>query len=82
MVNETYQDANGEPKSFYYVHYDCTTGFPTGCEPYGNGVSIVVVGITTHQGERESRSQGEGRQVVNAFTKNTKVCECKEPRIF
>ena len=25
---------------------------------------VVVVGITTHQGERESRSQGEGAQVL------------------
>jgi hypothetical protein len=27
-------------------------------------VPVVVVGVTTHQGERESRSQGEGAQVL------------------
>lgn len=36
-----------------YVTYDCTTGLPKGRESYGNGVSIVVVGVTTHQGGRE-----------------------------
>ena len=25
---------------------------------------VVVVGVTTHQGERESRSQGQGAQVL------------------
>ena len=33
-------------------------------ESYGNGVLIVVVGVTLHQGERESRSQGEVEQVI------------------
>jgi hypothetical protein len=35
-----------------------------GREPYGDGVPIVVVGVTSHQGDRESRSQGEGAQVI------------------
>lgn len=35
---------------------------PAGREPYGNGVLVVVVGVTPHRGERESRSQGEGEQ--------------------
>jgi hypothetical protein len=35
---------------------------PTGREPYGDGVPVVVVGVTSHRGERESRSQGEGEQ--------------------
>ena len=39
------------------------TGCPKWCESYGYGVSIVLVGITTDQGEWESHSQGEGRQV-------------------
>ena len=41
-----------------------TAGSPTGREPYGDGVPIVVVGVTSHQGDRESRSQGEGAQVI------------------
>ena len=51
-----------------YVTLGRTTGTnagsPTGREPYGDGVPVVVVGVTTHQGGRESRPQGEGAQVV------------------
>jgi hypothetical protein len=49
-----------QPINVYLVR---NTGWPTGREPYGHGVPIVVVGVTTYQGERESRSQGEGEQV-------------------
>jgi group II intron reverse transcriptase/maturase len=38
-----------------------SAGLPTGREPYGNGVSIVVRG-------RESRPHGEGRQVFQTTT--------------
>ncbi len=56
------------------VTNDRTTGLPKGREPYGNGVPIVVVGVTTHHGERESRSQGEGGQVdqVNEYRRYAK----------
>ena len=40
-----------------------------GREPYGDGVPIVVVRVTPHRGERESRLQGEGEQVAR----------CREP---
>jgi len=40
-----------------------------GREPYGDGVPIVVVRVTSHRGERESRLQGEGEQVTR----------CREP---
>ena len=39
-------------------------GSPAGREPHGDGVPIVVVGVATHQGGRESRPQGEGAQVA------------------
>jgi len=39
-------------------------GSPVGREPYGDGVPIVVVGVTAHQGGRESRPQGKGAQVT------------------
>jgi hypothetical protein len=39
-------------------------GSPTGRESYGDGVPIVVAGVTACQGERESRSQGKGEQVT------------------
>ena len=51
-----------------YVTLGRTTGTnagsPTGREPYGDGVPVVVVGVTTHQGGRESRPQGKGAQVT------------------
>ena len=43
-------------------------GSPTGREPQGDGVPIVVVGVTTHQGGRESRLQGQGAQVTGYLT--------------
>ena len=39
-------------------------GSPTGREPYGDTGPVVVVGVTPHQGGRESRPQGEGGQVI------------------
>ncbi|MGC1951961.1 MAG: hypothetical protein WA970_05165, partial [Gammaproteobacteria bacterium] len=36
----------------------------SGCEPQGDGVLVVVVGVVSHQGGRESRPQGEGAQVT------------------
>jgi len=42
------------------VIHDCTAGSPTGREPYGDGNSIVVGGVTSTQGGRESRPQGKG----------------------
>jgi hypothetical protein len=35
------------------VIHDCTAGLPKSREAHGNGVSIVVVGVTTHQGDGE-----------------------------
>jgi hypothetical protein len=37
---------------------------PRGASLGGDGVPVVVVGATTHQGGRESRPQGEGAQVA------------------
>jgi hypothetical protein len=37
-------------------------GSPTGREPYGDGVPVVVDGVTPVQGARESRVQGQGGQ--------------------
>ena len=54
---------SGEPKSLYVSRWR-NMGSPKGREPYGDGVFVVVAGVTPRRGERESRSQGEGRQVV------------------
>ena len=43
---------------------ETNAGSTYGREPHGDGVPIVVVGATTHQGGRESRPQGEGAQVT------------------
>ena len=59
-VNETDQTMNGHPNSSYHVTHDCRTGSPTGCEPYGDGNSIVVGGVTSTQGGWESQPQGKG----------------------
>ena len=51
-----------------YVTLGRTTGTNVGSilerEPEDDGVLVVVVGATTHQGGRESRPQGEGAQVT------------------
>ena len=54
---------NELPKSPYTRQLCVNAGWPKGREPYGHGDPIVVVGVTTHRGERESRSQGKGGQV-------------------
>ena len=58
------KEINRTPKSRSDVQQGRTRDQPSGREPQGDGVPIVVVGATTHQGERESRSQGEGAQAT------------------
>ena len=43
-------------------------GSPTGRESYGDGGPVVVAGVTTCQGGRESRLQGQGAQVTGYLT--------------
>jgi len=52
------------PKSRSDVRQGRTRDQPSGREPQGDGVPIVVVGVATHQGGRESRPQGKGAQVA------------------
>ena len=40
-------------------------GSPTGREPYGDRVPVVVSGVTPAHGGREGRPQGEGAQVTD-----------------
>ncbi len=42
---------NDVPKATYDVHCIRNAGSPTGRESYGDGASIVVVGVTTYQGD-------------------------------
>ena len=46
------------------VQLDRNSGSPTRGNPHGDGASIVLVGVTTHQGVRENLTQGEGKQVL------------------
>ncbi|WP_433207221.1 hypothetical protein ACQP1G_21565 [Nocardia sp. CA-107356] len=49
-------------------------GSPKGRESHGDGVLVVVAGVTPGQGGRESRLQGEGEQVTGRFH-GGEVCE-------
>lgn len=60
----TVKEMSGRPTSRSIRTTKTNAGSPVGREPYGDGVPIVVVGVTSHQGGRESRQQGEGAQVV------------------
>src|SRR5215471_20216811 len=54
-------------------------GWPAGREPEGHGVPIVLVGVTAHQGARESRVQGEAaiRSLEMAEMPRTRGRDCK-----
>jgi len=52
------------PKSRSDVRQGRTRDQPSRRESQGDGVPIVVVELTIHQGGRESRPQGEGAQVA------------------
>src|SRR5882672_5738630 len=56
-------------------------GTPTGREPYGDGVLVVVDGVTSVQGARESRGQGEGGQVTR-HTQQGRHARCGAPKPF
>ena len=58
------KEMSGAPKSRSTRMAETNVGSPTGREPYGDGGLVVVVGVTAHQGGRESRPQGEGGQVI------------------
>jgi hypothetical protein len=55
-------------------------GSPTGCEPYGDGEPIVVVGVASHQGVRESRTQGEVAQVIRRPKDPEGMRNCRAPK--
>ena len=61
-----------------YVTLSRTTrtnaGSPVGREPYGDGGPVVVAGVTTGRGGRESRPHGRRGPGDRTFT-NPEVCE-------
>ena len=67
------RERTGRLRHARYVQRKGNSGSPKGGEPYGDGVLVVVVGVTPHQGERESRLQGQVAQVF-AIIRNGEVC--------
>src|SRR6266508_1587021 len=64
-----------------HVRRGRTTGSPTGREPQGDGEPMVVVGVTPHQGARESRVQGEVAQVTWTFGPR-RYAKCRTPKRY
>jgi hypothetical protein len=65
-----------------YVQRKGNSGWPTGREPHGHGVSVVVVGVTTGQGVRESRSTGRRDTGVNRSTGTGRYARCETPKPY
>jgi hypothetical protein len=65
LVKE-FKGMSGAPKSLYNVQQGRTWDRLTGTShvPYGDTGPVLAVGVTPHQGGRESRPQGEGGQVI------------------
>ena len=64
------------PTSVYDVQSIQNTGWPTGGDAYGHGVLVVVDGVTSIQGDRESRSQGEAGQAVSLLGTQWRYAKC------
>ena len=67
---------NGVPTSVSDVQCIRNAGWPTGRESYGHGILVVVDGVTTIQGERESRSQGEAGEAVSPVGTQSRYAKC------
>jgi len=59
-----FKGMSGEPKSLWRRSSVTEHGIAYGARAQGDGVPIVVVGVTPRRGERESHSQGEVAQVT------------------
>jgi hypothetical protein len=57
-------EMSGRPKFRSTRTRRTNVGSPTERESYGDGGLVVVAGVTTCQGGRESRPQGEADQVI------------------
>jgi len=54
-----FKEMSGTPKSRSVRTARTNVGSPKGREPYGDAGPVVVAGVTTGQGGREGRPQGE-----------------------
>src|SRR3954463_7646512 len=60
-----------------YVQRRRTTRSPTGREPHGDGVPVLVAGVTTCQGGRENRTAGR-RGTGRSCCPGWEVCEMQD----
>ena len=58
---------NGVPKTVWYVHHDRNMGSSKGCEFYDDGPPIVVGGVTTSQGDRNTVYRAKGGREVSRY---------------
>ena len=70
-----FKEMSGTPTSRSIRTAETNVGSPVGREPYGDTVPVVVAGLTTCQGGREGRLQGEGAQVIRTPKQSREVCE-------
>ena len=73
-----YKEMSREPTGHSDVQHRRNAGLPSRREPDGSGTIVVVVGVASHLGERESRSQGEGWQVTSTL-RITRYARCEQP---
>lgn len=76
-----FKEMSGTPTSRCYVQQRRTWDHLRGASPIGDGGLVVVVGVTPDQGERESRSHGEGGQVTG-YPRTARYAKCRTPRRF
>ena len=70
---------SGTPTSRCHVRQRRTRDRLPGREPRGDGGLVVVAGVTTGQGGRESRPQGEGGQVTG-HRQIGRYAQCRAPQ--
>jgi len=73
------KEMNGPPKSCWQRMELTNVGSPKGRESYGDRVPVLVAGVTTCQGGREGRPQGEGEQVTD-IKEPERYAKCRVPR--
>ena len=57
-----FKETNRTPKSRYIRAAGTNVGSPTGREPHGDGVPIVVVRVTPHQGDGKAVRRAKGHR--------------------
>ena len=73
------------PKSIYNVSIVRNMGLPKFCEGYGNGVLIVLVGVTSYQGDGKADHRGKWDRQDTSLSKLSEVCRnaaVKSSKVF